>query len=63
MIAPRRIIALRARLDEAIVTARQDAKESRQAAPNSYGDGFDHGYLDALQKVLNTINDEDENTL
>jgi site-specific DNA-methyltransferase (adenine-specific) len=32
-------------------------------APNSYGHGYDAGFLDALQKVLNTISDADENTL
>ena len=63
MSAPRTMIDLRALLDDAIVTARQDARESRQAAPNSYGAGYDSGFLDALQRVLNTINGEDEDVL
>lgn len=57
------IASLRARLDDAIVTARQDAKDSISIAPNSYGTGYDTGYLDALLCVLNTLNDEPNNCL
>lgn len=63
MSAPRTIIDLRARLDEALALARQDARESKSVAPNSYGHGYDDGFLDALIKISNTINDVGDNTI
>lgn len=30
-----------------------DAAESRLAAPNSYGAGYDQGYLDVIEELLN----------
>jgi hypothetical protein len=58
-----RIKDLRERLDDAIVTARRNATQMRRVAPNSYDDGYDSGFLDALLRVLNTVNGEDEETL
>jgi len=54
---------LRARLDEAMVQANRDAKDSHSVAPNSYGAGYDCGWRDALKTVLNTINGEEDNIL
>ena len=63
MSASRTIIDLRARLDDAIISARQEAKDSRKIAPNSFGHGYDQGFFDALKMVLNTINGEEDNIL
>lgn len=30
-----------------------DVAESRKIAPNSYGAGYDQGYLDVLEELLN----------
>ncbi len=51
------------RLNERIVEANQDAKESHKMAMNSYGAGYDCGWRDALNVVLNTINGEEDNVL
>ncbi len=34
--------------------ASADVAESTKAAPNSYGAGYDQGYLDAIEEILNT---------
>lgn len=54
---------LREALEYSLTVANEDATESHETAPNSYGAGYECGYRDALQKVLNTINDEEENVL
>lgn len=33
--------------------ASADVAQSRKAAPNSYGAGYDQGYLDVLEELLN----------
>jgi hypothetical protein len=33
--------------------ASADVAESTKAAPNSYGAGYDQGYLDAIEEILN----------
>lgn len=30
-----------------------DVAESRKVAPNSYGAGYDQGYLDVIEEILN----------
>ena len=51
---------LRAELDERRTAARQDAHESIKVAPNSYGAGYDTGYLKALEEILKFVNGESE---
>jgi len=50
-------------LKDAIDRARDVLENTKTAAPNSYGHGFDVGYMIALQQVYNTINGEDDNVL
>lgn len=57
------VTLLRSLLDDAMIRAREDLTNSKKVALNSYGHGFDAGYLDALQQVYNTINGEDDNVL
>lgn len=54
---------LRVKLDDALVQAEQDMKDSHKLSPNSYGAGYDCGWRDALKTVLNTINGEEDNVL
>ncbi len=42
-------------LKDAIDRARDVLETTKTAAPNSYGHGFDVGYMIALQQVYNTI--------
>ncbi len=54
---------LRERLDDRLVREREDLADSIAVAPNSYGAGYDQGFVDALEQVLNTINGKEDNTL
>ena len=40
---------------EAIVKAKQDLKESAEIDPNSYGAGYDGGYLAGLRESLRIV--------
>ena len=57
------ISELRERLDEALVSANENAADSHKVAMNSYGAGFDCGWRDALRAILNTINGEEDNVI
>jgi hypothetical protein len=50
------IAALREWLDDIVPRARIEASASHQEAMNSYGAGYDRGYLDALEITLKFIN-------
>ncbi len=51
---------VRESLDERIPQARQEAAASHKAAMDSYGAGYDRGYLDALEELLKIVNGETE---
>ena len=57
---------IRVRAKNRLVFVREQQEESRRIDHNSYGAGYDDGFGDALQILLNTL-DEDcpdiENTL
>lgn len=57
------ISELREKLDEAMVQADEEARNSAKTAMNSYRAGYNFGWRDALKTVPNTINGEDGNTL
>ena len=42
-------------LEDAIDRARDVLETTKNEAPNSYGHGFDAGYMIALQQIYNTI--------
>ncbi len=48
---------VRESLDERIPRAREEAAASHAMAMNSYGAGYDQGYLDALEELLRIVND------
>jgi hypothetical protein len=45
-------------LDEKVATAESDWKGSNKIAPNSYGAGYDRGYLDAINELRRLVNGE-----
>ncbi len=51
---------IRETLDERITQAREEASDSHKVAQNSYGAGYDRGYLDALVELLKFVNGETE---
>lgn len=46
-------------LRDRISDATRDAMESSKAAMNSYGAGYDRGYLDALTEIFASITGEE----
>lgn len=50
-----RVEELKQAIDQAIDIAEQDLKESQLVVPNSYGHGFDVGYLYAMRDVLEML--------
>ncbi len=48
---------VRESLDERIPRAQEEAAASHAMAMNSYGAGYDQGYLDALEELLRIVND------
>lgn len=44
-------------LDERITDAERDVRESHKIAMNSYGAGYDRGFVSALREIRNMIND------
>lgn len=46
-------------LDERLATAKSDWEESHEVAPNSYGAGYDRGYLDAIKEFRKFVNGEE----
>lgn len=44
-------------ISDLLPEAESEAAESRRLAMNSYGAGYDRGYVDALKEVLGFIND------
>lgn len=45
-------------LADELPRAREDAADSHEVAMNSYGAGYDCGFKDALERVLNFVNGE-----
>lgn len=45
-------------LDDKRDLAKGDAADSHKVAPNSYGAGYDRGYLDMLEETLKFLNGE-----
>ncbi len=46
-------------LDEEIVVAEEDAASSHKIAMNSYGAGYDRGYVEGLMYVKRLTEDDD----
>jgi hypothetical protein len=55
-----KIEALLSELSERIDDAARDAADSHKAAMNSYGAGYDAGFVAALREIRDFINDAGE---
>lgn len=55
LIDPRRIVA---ELEETLIRGQADAWEAHRIAPNSYGAGWDNGYIDGLRLALRLLRGE-----
>lgn len=49
-----------AAIDDYLVRATEDARESWEIAPNSYGAGYDAGMRDGLRRALNILRGVEE---
>jgi uncharacterized protein (UPF0335 family) len=58
-IVPMDMLELRLRLVERLEQETENREDTKDIAPNSYGSGWDVGFIRGLQVVLNTIDNKD----